>query len=557
MKSNKIAANTIKDIMIKMFFLYVLYQLLLHAFFTLQSNDPRMLMPHVIAYLHDIAILGIVAAIGYFATAVSPTGIRQTVNKAGSVLIAVAGILLAGYPKILREYLVFPVNIFESDLGSAKFLISDYLGITALLPILIALILFVSAIFISINLRISNKIKLTGLIIILISFAFTLQRPSPQPYVFSLQKKIESFIKNEKRVVPSLTRPISGSKTADVQNRLTFSAKEITRYKHILLIVLEGVTSKEFENEFLTISNGFYQQNKTNAVYYKNYYATNLDSYTSLISMLTSVQVPYRAYADEHLFNNVNNAPSITQDLHNRGFYNIFISTYEYQPFVPTRSYWDKIYERKDLPSIDNWLSFGSNKMESATEDKAAISTILNIIKSNEKTFVLHELVYGHSPEWRAKTGKTQLTYYNEYLIEILERLKKENLLSKTLFVIVSDHGDRAKSSEIDNYRVPLLVIGNSIPYQNREELFTHLELPKIIYHYAASGDHPANSGEIFFVGSTEKWIYGEMNKQNEYLFIDDPAGTILSQKGGLIPNEVRNEFQNYLDGFNAKYGVK
>lgn len=557
MKSNKIVANAINDGMIKLFFLYALYQLLLHAYFSLASNDARLLIPRVIAYLHDIALLGIVTAIGYFATAVSPTGFRQTVNKVESAFIAIIGILLASYPKILREYLAFPVNIFESDLGSAKILIADYLGITALLPALIALILFVVVLFISKDLRISNKIKLTGLIIILIIFAFTLQRPSPQPFVFSLQKTIEGIIKNEKRVVPSLTRSHSGPTKVNDQNALTFSTKEITKYKHIIVVVLEGVTSKDFEKEFLTISNGFYQQNKSDAVYYKNYYATNLDSYTSLISMVTSVQIPYRAYADERLFNNVNNASSITQDLHTRGFYNVFISTYEYQPFVPTRSYWDKIYERKDLPSINNWLSLGSNRMESATEDKAAISTMIDNIKSHDKTFVLHELVYGHSPGWRAKTGKTQLSYYNEYLIELSERLKEENLLSKTLFVVVSDHGDRAKSSEIDNYRVPLLVVGDSIPYQSREELLTHLELPKIIYYYVASDDHPAYSEEIFFVGSTEKWVYGKMNKQNEYLFIDDPAGTILSQKGGLIPIEVRNEFQNYLDGFNAKYGVK
>ncbi len=557
MKSNKIVANNINDRMIKLFFLYLFYQLLLHAHFSLVSNDPRLLIPHVIAYLHDITLLGIVTAVGYFATAVSPTGFRQTVNKAGSVFITIVGILLASYPKILREYLAFPVNIFESDLGSAKILISDYLGITALLPALIALILFVLVLFISKDLRISNKIKLTGLIIILITFAFTLKGPSPQPFVFSLQKKIESIIKNEKRPVPSLTRSYSKSKIVDDKNALTFSNKTIAKYKHIVLIVLEGVTSKDFEKEFLTISNGFYQQNKSNAVYYKNYYATNLDSYTSLISMLTSVQVPYRAYADEHLFNNVNNASSITQDLHNRGFYNIFICTCEYYPFVPIRSYWDKIYKRKDLPSINNWLSLGSNRVESATEDKAAISTMINNIKSHEKTFVLHELVYGHSPEWRAKTGKTQLSYYNEYLVELSEMLKEENLLSKTLFVIVSDHGDRAKSSEIDNYRVPLLVVGDSITCQIREELLTHLELPKIIYHYAASDDHPASSEEIFFVGSTEKWVYGKMNKQDEYLFINDRAGAILSQKGGLMAIKVRNEFQNYLDGFNAKYGVE
>ncbi|MBI3787198.1 MAG: sulfatase, partial [Ignavibacteriales bacterium] len=384
-------------------------------------------------------------------------------------------ILLASYTKILREYLAFPVNIFESDWGSAKVLISDYLGITALLPAFIVPILFVSALFIPKNIKISNKIKLAGLIIIVIIFAFTLQRPSPQPLVFSLQKKIESVLKSEKRVVPSLTRSYSSPTKVDNQNTLIFSTREITKYNHVIVIVLEGVTSKDFEQEFLTIPNGFYQQHKSDAVYYKNYYATNLDSYTSLISMVTAVQVPYRAYADERLFNGVNNAPSITQDLHNREFYTIFISTYEYQPFVPTRSYWDKIYDRRDLLSINNWLSLGSNRMESATEDKAALSTITDNLKSHHKTFVLHELVYGHSPEWRAKTGKTQLSYYNEYLIDLSEKLKEENLLNKTLFVVVSDHGDRAKSSEIDNYRVPLLVVGDNIPYQSREELFTHL----------------------------------------------------------------------------------
>lgn len=557
MKSNKIVTNNINDRMTKLFFLYVLYQLLLHIYFSLAGHDPRLFLPHLVAYLQDIALLGIVTAIGYLAAAVSPIGFRQRINKIGSVFIAIVGILLASYPKILREYLVFPVNIFDSDLDSATTLISDYLGITALLPVLLALILSVLVLLIPKALRISNKIKLIGFIIILIIFAISLQRPSPHPLVFSMQKKVERLIKNEKRVVPSLTRPRSESKTFNSQNGLVFSKKDITKYKHILLLVLEGVTSKDFENEFLTISNGFYQQNKSNAVYYKNYYATNLDSYTSLISMVTSVQVPYRAYADESLFKNVNIAPNITQDLHNRGFYNIFISTYEYQPFVPTRSYWDKIYERNDLPSINDWLSLGSNRMESATEDKAAISTMMDNIKSHDKTFVLHELVYGHSPEWRAKTGKTQLSYYNEYLIELSEKLKEENLLSKTLFIIVSDHGDRAKSSDIDNYRVPLLIVGDSIAYQNREDLFTHLELPKIIYHYTAANDHPASPEEIYFVGSTEKWVYGKMNKQNEYLFIDDAAGTILSQKGGLMPIEVRNEFQNCVNEFNAKYGAK
>lgn len=549
--STAISLKNKKDGLIKIFLLYSCYQFLLHTYFTVVANDPRLFMPAVIAFLHDVAVLGILIAIGYFVKYLSPIRFKKTVDISFSILTIIVGVFLASYPKILREYLVFPVNILESDISTVKVFISDYLGIAALLPSLIALILGVFVLIFPKELKISNKVKLIGLIIILTIFGLTLLRPSPQPFVFSLQNTIESILKNEKRIVPSLTRTFPDPKTDTIQDELKYSISGFINYKHILLIVFEGVTSKDFEKNFSVIQNGFYDRNKCHSVYYNNYYATNMDSYTSLISMVTGIQVPYRAYTDERIYYKVNSAPSITHVLWNRGFYNSFISTYEYQPFVPTRDYWNNIYDRKDL-SINNWLSIGSSRMESATEDKAAISTIVDNLKIHENTFILHELVYGHSPEWFAKTGKTQLDYYNEYLLELSEKLEKEKLLSTTLFVIVSDHGDRAKSSEADNYRVPLLIVGEQISYQIRDELLNHLDLPQIIYHYAASEEHPVSRDKMFFVGSTEKWIYGQMNKKGECLFIDDAAGTILSQMGGLKPIEVRNEFQNNLNIFNS-----
>jgi hypothetical protein len=46
-------------------------------------------------------------------------------------------------------------------------------------------------------------------------------------------------------------------------------------------------------------------------------------------------------------------------------------------------------------------------------------------------------------PEWRATTGKTQPGYCNEYPLEISFKLQELDVLDKTLFVLVSDHGDR------------------------------------------------------------------------------------------------------------------
>jgi len=547
-------SNAFPDSLIKLFILFSVYQFTLHLYFVSSANDPRLILPTSIAFIHDLAILAIVTSIGYLLVSISSIQFKSISNTTSAIILIITGILLSVYPKILREYLVFPVNIFDSDINSAKTLVFDYLGIAALLPCLIALVLVVIIYRIHKELRVSKRIKIFGFIIILLLLGFTLQRPSPQPFIYSIQKKAESAIKGEKRAVASLSRTASKEFTDEI-NQLEYSSNEISFYKHILLIVLEGVTSESFEKGFLTLPNGFYTQHKNISIYYNNYFASNLDSYTSLISMLTAVQVPYRAYADASLYEQVNTAPSITQDLHNRDFKNYFISCYQHQPFVPTRKYWDTIYERQNLPSVEDWLTLGSSKMEMATEDKAAISIIIDKIKSNEKSFILHEMVYGHSPEWRATTGKTQNEYHNEYLINLTQRLKEEKLFDKTLYIIVSDHGNRTMSSDIENYRIPLLIVGYNNTYQIRNEWLSHLNLPKIIYHYAAADKHPESRDEMFFVGSTEKWVYGKMNKNNDNMFIDDASGIILSQSGNLKAIEVRDNFQHYLNEFNVKYG--
>lgn len=542
------------DKLIILFLFFAVYQLVLHIYFGIKASDTRLLLPTFIAFLHDIAIMGIVAIFGKTIVSFLSAKFRSTADKIFSSFLIFIAVLLAFYPKSLREYLVFPVNIFDADFNSAQTLIYDYLGISSIIPSAIALIIGVFVWWgINKSIKSSKKVNFVGIVLIVLIFGFTLQRPSPQPFIYSLQKEIESIISGKKRVVQSLNR--TEKTTSNQLKLLDFSSKETSRYNHILLIVLEGVTSETFEKGFLTIQNGFYAQNKKNAIYYDNYYSSNLDSYTSLISMLTSVQVPFRAYSDETLYDKVNTAPSITEDFQNKGFENIFVSCYEHQPFVPTRKHWDKIYDRKDLPSIDKWLSLGSNKMESATEDKSAISTIVDNMKSNNKSFILHELVYGHSPEWRATTGKTQNVYHNEYLLDLSNKLKQENLFDSTLFVIISDHGNRAKSAEIENYRVPLLLIGSQISEGINESLHTNMDLPEIIYHYAFSDNHPESRQEMFFIGSTEKWVYGKMMKNKENIFIDDATGTILFESGSLSAEKVRNDFQEYLNMFNEIYG--
>ena len=77
-------------------------------------------MPTLIAFFHDLAILVIVTTIGYIVTFLSLIRFKSIANKISAVILIIVGILLSAYPKILREYLVFPVNIFDSDISSAQ-----------------------------------------------------------------------------------------------------------------------------------------------------------------------------------------------------------------------------------------------------------------------------------------------------------------------------------------------------------------------------------------------------------------------------------------------------
>jgi len=548
-------SNTFSDRMVKLFFVYSIYQCILHLYFALSARDPRLMMPTSVAFLHDLTVLAIVTSIGHAAMAFSREKFKRTVNLTFVSILIITGVLLSAYPMFLREYLVFPVNILESDASGAKTLFIDYLGLSSLVPCFIAFIIGLISLCVNIRFPIPRKVKLSGLIVIFLIFSFTVPRLSPQPFIYSLQKEIVSLLKGEKRAVPSLSINTNIDYGEPIKT-LKYSRKDISDYRHILLIVLEGITSTSFEGGFLTIPHGFCSRHKSTSVYYDNYYASNLDSYTSLISMLNGIQVPYRAYANADFYNKVNTTPSLTEDLHRRGFNNYFISCYQYQPFVPNRTYWDAIYERKDLPSVEQWLTLGSSKMEMATEDRAAISTIVNLMKSNKNCFILHEMVYGHSPEWRATTGKTQNEYHDQYLMELSQELETENLFDNTLFVIVSDHGDRAKSFDAENYRVPLLIVGKNISYHHRGDWLSHLELPEIIYHYSTGDEHPESRNEMFFVGSTEKWVYGMQNRKGSSLFIDNASGVILSQSGDLQAIKVMEKFQQYVNKFNEDYAL-
>jgi len=537
-----------------LFFVFGAYQCLLHAYCAFQAGDPRLLMPHVLAYLHDLALLTLMLLVYRLLLRLFPQ-FQRGVAIFGGVGFFLCGILLASYPQFLREYLIFPVNLFDADMQTTETLIADYLGVTALWPAAGALLLGIGATFLTVRVRVPRTLAMLLLSLVIILTGLTLPRPSPQPFIFSLQQEAIAFLNNQPRVVPSLKRYAGQADSTDATANDGFtSAAPVTNYRHIVLLVFEGVTAQDFEREFLALPDGFYAQHQAQAVYFDRYYATNLDSYTSLIAMLTAIQVPYRAYADSRLYERVNDAQNVTRMLRAQGWYTAFFSTYQYQPFVPTRSDWDAIFDLTNLPVTGTWLTLGKSKMEAATEDNAALATIAATVQQHDHAFVLHELVYGHSPEWRATTGKTQLQYYDEYLRELTRLMADAHLLEDALLVIVSDHGDRAKAAEAENYRVPLLMVGAQIQPRTQSAMLNHLDLPSLIWHYAANTPFPQARQDVVAVGSSEKWVYGAITHDGACLFINDARGTVMTQQGSLAPADVQQAFQTRVNAFARRF---
>ena len=532
-------------------------QLGLHAWFAVAAGDPRMWMPHAVAWLLDVFVLIVVAtvlgAIGW--------GLRRCAfpsvpwSHACNALLFLTGLLLASYPGLLTEFLAFPMNIFRADTATTAFFVAEYLGWRGLWPLLVPCMMVAVASRMAWQSPSPRRLLVVVVPVLLLSAA-TLLRPAPQPLVYSAQDSLKGWLSGGTRTVPSLVRPTATLSVPgdDAVTSVQFDDVKAPRYDHILIMVLEGVTTVRFEQEFLTRPQGYYAHVRDRSVYFDEYHTTNLDSYTSLIAMLASVQVPYRAYADPSSYEAVNEGPNLVAALNQRGFRALYICTAEHQPFVPVRKDWSRVLHMRDLTQQVDWLTVGGSKVESGVEDRAALPAVIEFLKAHPQTLVMQEMIFGHSPRWTAKTGKSQLEYYDDYLLELLRGLEQQELADRVLLVVLSDHGDRADSSKVENYHVPLLISGLGISPSRNSALYFHSDLQALIGHFLADQRLPKARESLLTVGSSERWIYGQITSSGSYMFIDNDRGTVSASKGTLEAQSLYASFQTLLNTFAARY---
>ena len=271
--------------------------------------------------------------------------------------------------------------------------------------------------------------------------------------------------------------------------------------------------------------------------------------------MLTSVQVPIGPMPTKSLYGAVNQTANLTRSLRDLGFFTLFVSTYAHQPFVPTRNDWDRVLDRGDLPSLEGWVSLGSSRMEAATEDRAALSTVVDTAAAHPRTLVLHESSLRPLDGMAGEDRSDPAGLLRCLPARSSRSARGQGAGSAQLACDRLDHGDRAKASVAENYRVPLLVVGARVPPGGDTEFRSHLDLQSIVVSYLTKTGLPPPRTETYVVGSTERWVYGAIKANGEYLFIDDEPGAVLSVRGGLDASRLRETFQSSLNEFGALFG--
>ena len=467
-------------------------------------------------------------------------------------MIVLVGAVLAVYPQMLRAYLQFPINVFTTDGGAIGVAVREYLGWSQMWPAAVALVIGVCALLPPA--QSARRWSRVALSVVAVAGLVTLPR-SPHPIAHSLALQIRWALAARARVVPSLQRAHRHPDGGPAATSAALTLAEPLRADHVFVIALEGVTADAFEREFLPMAGGFYASERRHAAYYSRYYATNLDSYTSLIAMLTGVQVPYRAYSDETWFKAVNDAPSIVQAFRERGARTTFLGTYAYQPFVPVRTQWDQVLDRSRLQGLDRWVSLGTSRMEAATEDRAALATIIDGAATVPRSLILQEMVYGHSTAWQERTGFSQLAYYDQYLRELLQGLRSRELDSRSLIIVVSDHGDRALSAVAGNYRVPLLIVGPMVRAGTVTDFLSHQDFPAILSAILTGTPAPPARPSQIVVGATDRWVYGRIDEQGASVFIDDGSGSVLASAGSPDARRLFDDVQAAVNAFGARFG--
>jgi hypothetical protein len=343
-------------------------------------------------------------------------------------------------------------------------------------------------------------------------------------------------------------------------------------YKKVLVFVLEQITRQHLDESVSKLPpDSFFQKYKGQFHEYDRFYASNQDSRTGELSLLTARFIPYEAYTedgrDHYLF--LSRLNSLVDLMNENGYQTAIAASQTEEELVVSDLHWKhKFYlTQEEISQAKGTLCFNPYEFEHSCEDKMLLERLTNFVAKNEKVFLFQTIVWGHSYDYYNETKKSEVQYVSEYLGQLIARLGSMNLLGETLLVVTSDHGIRDKGFEADpaTYRIPLIFVHAANEKKSTPSLFSQIDFQNILLS-EMTGDAsllPSNDF-VMFVGPTSTSLVGAITKEQDFLLIRNRKRfqyvlanvnfqTGASPKGRETPLAILTLFENYRDHFNSK----
>ena len=550
-----------------------LLMLLLYKLYYLFINFSEAPVSYLVSFVQDSFILVLIYAIFIllWKKFLTKTSWVKSWQIIGATIFNILFISALGmcyiYTSLQMDLISFPINIFGVSLSTSSFFTEYFLSVkTVLIIVTVISIPYILSVYFPKRLPVYkyiSKIFVCFFGVLLLASAII---PGINPILFSVQDQIKLMHQANKNIA-ALEKPVADNSNLAAFGFLnhiaTTSPIISSKYDRVITLVMESINENLYTND--SKDNLLNDDSLKNNIFeYTNYHTLNLDSYTSLIAMLDGIFIPYQAYVNEDVYAFASKENSLVDIMNKNGFYTYFFTSYgdQQERFIPNINSWSG-RKYADVSKEKDYSCITDTKIDYGCEDTSVLPDLMQTLKSHEKVFAYQELLYGHTAEWNQKVGMGTVEYYDVYLKKIIDELKNNNLLDKTLIILTSDHGPRDDASKVDNYHLPLLLYSNDMKAGKDNNFLSHLNFKDIVLSILSeknvvqnttqngikNKDSGSESG-IYTIGNSGELVYGFINNDNSYGFISNRTHSVVSSTTDEVLMKFNKNFQQYLNYF-------
>ena len=327
---------------------------------------------------------------------------------------------------------------------------------------------------------------------------------------------------------PAVTGPRDAAELADAGTGRPAAWPEQIPFDRVIVFVMESVPVRSLEEQMGDLpKDSFFNRERAHTHAYTNYYTTNQDSRTGMMSMLFSRLVPFEAYSEDDVqqYSFMREERSLVDEMAARGFATaVAASQIDEEVVVHELPSWnDKLMiSQAEYDHPGGFLCLNPYQFEQGCEDKILLPKIFKELDSHKRLFLFQEAVYGHDEEYETQIKKTPVEYYGEHLQAIQNHLAWRGELDRTLIVVTSDHGIRSVEGWTRRwvYRLPLLLINPRFTREDRPGMYCQSDFVALLAAEMAGLAPPAPRTTALFVGPTNTSILGSVTADGDLLVL-------------------------------------